>query len=197
MAKAEQRESVLGFLWRHLKRIGPRRHQDVKRFDEDLKNAGDLQGTAEKGVRSVDVNKVVGSVGRWKNLRSDFFYKHGKAITKRFIRIGEAMKQGRVLPAIDVYKIGRRRKGDTAKSGPSRYYVVDGHHRVAMAKKLGQDFLDAHVVEYKVEEKEKTKKSELSPSPDSDECRGQRSAEPPKDASTDGPVDTNQSSPQK
>ena len=28
--------------------------------------------------------------------------------------------------------------------------MVDGHHRVAMAKKLGQDYLDAHVVEYRV-----------------------------------------------
>ena len=32
----------------------------------------------------------------------------------------------------------------------TEYYVVDGHHRVAMAKKLGQDFLDAHVVEYRL-----------------------------------------------
>ena len=28
--------------------------------------------------------------------------------------------------------------------------MVDGHHRVAMAKKLGQDYLDAHVVEYRL-----------------------------------------------
>jgi ParB-like chromosome segregation protein Spo0J len=32
----------------------------------------------------------------------------------------------------------------------SEYYVVDGHHRVAMARKLGQDFLDAHVVAYRL-----------------------------------------------
>lgn len=31
----------------------------------------------------------------------------------------------------------------------TEYYVVDGHHRVAMAKKLGQDYLDAHVVEHR------------------------------------------------
>ena len=32
----------------------------------------------------------------------------------------------------------------------TQYYVVDGNHRVAMAKKLGQDYLDAHIVEYKL-----------------------------------------------
>ena len=32
----------------------------------------------------------------------------------------------------------------------TEYYVVDGHHRVAMARKLGQDYLDAHIVEYKL-----------------------------------------------
>jgi ParB-like chromosome segregation protein Spo0J len=31
--------------------------------------------------------------------------------------------------------------------------VVDGHHRVAMAKQMGIDALDAHVVEYRVDGK--------------------------------------------
>jgi hypothetical protein len=49
-----------------------------------------------------------------------------------------------------LYKLkGRRQAVDV-----SEYYVVDGHHRVAMARKLGQDFLDAHVVEYKVADPE-------------------------------------------
>ena len=153
MAKRTFLGAVFGFLRRQLNKIGPRKHKDVKRFDAELKKAGDLQGTADKGVRPIDVDKVVGSVGRWKNLRSDFFYKHGKAITQRFMRIGQAMKQGKILPAIDLYKIKQRQPESNAKSQESEYYVVDGHHRVAMAKKLGQDFLDAHVVEYKVDEK--------------------------------------------
>jgi hypothetical protein len=101
------------------------------------------------GVHIVPTEKVVGSVGRWQHLRSDFFYKSG-AITQRFINIGKAMQQGKVLPALDLYKIKMRRQRGTEVREITEYYVVDGHHRVAMARKLGQDFLDAVVVEYQL-----------------------------------------------
>jgi hypothetical protein len=91
----------------------------------------------------------VGSVGRAQNLRTDFFYKSGK-VTGRFVRIGKAMEQGKVLPPIEVYKAKLPRQVGDRQAPVTEYYVVDGHHRVAMAKKLGQDYLDAHVVEYKV-----------------------------------------------
>jgi hypothetical protein len=92
----------------------------------------------------------VGSVGRADNLRSDFFYRTGKAVTARFLRIGRAMEQGKVLPPIEVYKARLQRHPGGAGAPVTEYYVVDGHHRVAMAKKLGQAYLDAHVVEYRV-----------------------------------------------
>jgi hypothetical protein len=61
------------------------------------------------------------------------------------------MERGVPLPPVDLYKITGRR--DPKGAAPvSEYYVVDGHHRVAMARKLGQAFLDARVVEYKVAE---------------------------------------------
>jgi hypothetical protein len=122
-----------------------RRHRDVRSFDQDLGAAGGIRGQVDRGFKEVPVEKIVGSVGRWQNLRSDFFYKSGK-ITGRFTRVGEAMEQGKTLPPLELYKV----KGPDQ---PSAYYVVDGNHRVAMAKKLGVDSLDAHVVEYKVDGK--------------------------------------------
>jgi hypothetical protein len=92
----------------------------------------------------------VGSVGRAHNLRSDFFYRTGRAMTARFVGIGKAMEQGKVLPPIEVYKARLRRRRGEVEAPVTEYYVVDGHHRVAMARKLGQDYLDAHVVEYRV-----------------------------------------------
>jgi CRP-like cAMP-binding protein len=82
------------------------------------------------------VEAIVGSIGRWQALRSDFLYRTGQAMTQRFYRVGQAMQAGKALPPIEVYKLD------------NKYYVLDGHHRVAMARRLGQDFLDAHVVEY-------------------------------------------------
>src|SRR5207249_1375790 len=82
-------------------------------------------------------------VGRSHNLRSDFFYKTGQAVTARFRRVGQAMAEGKSLPPLELYKVKEPEQ-------PSTYYVVDGHHRVAMAKQMGHDAMDARVIEYRV-----------------------------------------------
>jgi hypothetical protein len=70
-------------------------------------------------------------------------------MTARFHRVGQAMQEGKTLPPLELYKLTR--EPHAAAAAPvSEYYVVDGHHRVAMARKLGQDFLDAHVVAYRL-----------------------------------------------
>ncbi|MGI8912412.1 MAG: hypothetical protein ACR2JY_01260 [Chloroflexota bacterium] len=136
-------------VWQRLRRRVFREHGDIKSFDQELEAAGGLKGRYDAGVKIIPTRKVVGSVGRSHNLRSDFFYKSGRAMTDRFVSIGKAMHQGKILPPLELYKVKQLPDGSTPPP-PSEYYVVDGHHRVAMARKLGQDFLDAHVVEYRV-----------------------------------------------
>ena len=126
-------------------------HRNVKSFAQEVEAAG-FTGRRDAGVHTVPAGKIVGSVGRTQNLRSDFFYRSGK-ITARFHSIGKAMRDGRILPPIEVYKARLRRRRGDRDTVVTEYYVVDGHHRVAMAKKLGQDYLDAHVVEYRVSQK--------------------------------------------
>jgi hypothetical protein len=123
--------------------LGRRTHRDVRSFDVDVAAAGGVAGRVDKGFKEVPVGKIVGSVGRSHNLRSDFFYKTGQAVTARFRRVGQAMAEGKALPPLELYKVKEPEQ-------PSAYYVVDGHHRVAMAKQIGQDAMDAHVVEYRV-----------------------------------------------
>jgi hypothetical protein len=125
------------------------RHGVIKSFEHELQAGGGMAGRADAGLRTVDVRKVVGSVGRAETLRSDFFYRRGRAMTARFLRVGQAMQEGKTLPPLELYKLTR--SPHAAHAAPlSEYYVVDGHHRVAMARKLGQDFLDAHVVAYRL-----------------------------------------------
>lgn len=138
------------WLWRTLLR----RHGRVKSFEQELERAGGLAGRVDRGVHTVPTEKVVGSVGRWQALRSDFFYRTGRAVTARYRRVGKAMEQGIELPAIDVYKIARPPQAPQDPPPPSEYYVVDGHHRVAMARRFGRAFLDARVVEYSVRDSE-------------------------------------------
>jgi hypothetical protein len=125
-----------------------RRHGDIKSFEQEVEARG-IASRADAGVRTVDTRKIVGSVGRAQTLRSDFFYRRGRAITARYHRVGDAMQRGVELPPLELYKV--RGNSDAGRTpAASEYYVVDGHHRVAMARKLGQDFLDAHVVEYRL-----------------------------------------------
>ena len=137
-------------LWQRVRQRFFRQHGAIKSFDTELELAGGLKGVSDAGVKIVPTQKVIGSVGRSHNLRSDFFYRSGRAMTDRFVSIGKAMQQGKILPPLELYKVKQLPGGSAAPPPPSEYYVVDGHHRVAMARKLGQDYLDAHVVEYKV-----------------------------------------------
>jgi hypothetical protein len=53
----------------------------------------------------------------------------------RFQAIAIALRQGRELPPIEVYRLH------------GRYYVADGHHRVAAARALGERSIPAYVTE--------------------------------------------------
>ena len=134
--------------WSVIKRLR-RGHRPARGFEQAVQDAGGVVSRVDRGIREVATDRIVGSVSRWQNLRSDFFYRTGKAMTQRFDRIGQAMAAGKALPPLDLYKL-KRPAGKSGQEAPSEYYVVDGHHRRAMAGVLGQDFLDAHVTEYTV-----------------------------------------------
>ena len=136
-------------LWRAFWKWLLGRHGNLKSFGDEVKQAGGVAGRSRAGQQVVPIEKIVGSLDRAKAMRSDFFYRSGRAVTARFERIGEAMKQGKQLPPIELYKLKVRRQGREAPPA-SEYYVVDGHHRVAMARKLGQEYIDANVEAYRV-----------------------------------------------
>jgi hypothetical protein len=89
------------------------------------------------GLRMVEVARIVGTVGRAQELGADFRpLQRRRADDERFARIFSSMRRGDALPPVDLYKLG------------FGYYVLDGHHRVAAAKALGQREIDAHVTEF-------------------------------------------------
>lgn len=85
----------------------------------------------------VPIDQIVGTVGRASDLGTDFRpMVPGGGYRFRCIRT--LMQDGAALPPIELYKLD------------DRYYVVDGHHRVAAARSLGQRFMDAVVTEFQV-----------------------------------------------
>lgn len=88
-----------------------------------------------RGVRTVPIDRIVGSVGRYQDFDDRFRLKQ-HVPSERLRRVKEAMRDGHPLPPVKLYQI----KDD--------YYVMDGNHRIAAAKELGHDEILAHIIEF-------------------------------------------------
>ncbi len=100
-------------------------------------SAGSFAGSADLGYQVVLLDRIVGSVGRCQELDALFRpLQLTKERVRRLENIRRLAAQGVILPPIELYKLR------------DEYFVVDGNHRVAVAKENGQVFIDAHVVEF-------------------------------------------------
>ncbi len=88
----------------------------------------------DHGIKTVDLEKIIGSVGKYYDFDSQFRPKKHVAV-KRFADIKKAMREGKSLPPVKLYQIRHD------------YYVLDGNHRVAAAKELGRFDIQANVIE--------------------------------------------------
>jgi nucleotide-binding universal stress UspA family protein len=108
----------------------------VRSFDEDAVRAGPVAPRI-LGLRTVELTRIVGSVGRAPQLNEQFRSRirdpHEEG---RFESIMRALREGKVLPPVELYKLGYG------------YYVLDGNHRVAAARALGAPEIDAVVTEF-------------------------------------------------
>lgn len=112
----------------------PTRDSSPLSYEEAASKAG-VVSTVPLGVRPIRVKRIVGSAGKAGKLAPTFLPLAAGPATANYRSILHAMKAGQDLPPIAVYQIG------------NRYFVIDGHTRVAAAKALGIDFMDAHVTE--------------------------------------------------
>ncbi len=88
----------------------------------------------DRGTQAIPVDSIVGSVGRYRDFDRAFLPLEG-ADAARWQRLDIAVNELRLLPPIEVYKIG------------DVYFVSDGNHRVSVAKANGVISIDAHVTE--------------------------------------------------
>lgn len=106
---------------------------EIKRFN-DQHTAEGAYDSRDRGIRSVALDRIVGSVGRYNDFDSQFRMRQS-ASSERLQWIKEAMRQGRNLGPVKLYQI------------KDEFYVLDGNHRIAAAKELQQDEILAHIVE--------------------------------------------------
>jgi DNA-binding Lrp family transcriptional regulator len=106
---------------------------EVKSF-KDRQAAEAAYDSHDRGIRSVALEKIAGSVGRYNDFDSQFRLRR-RASSERLRWIRDAMRKGRNLGPVKLYQI------------KNEFYVLDGNHRIAAAKELGQDEILAHIVE--------------------------------------------------
>jgi hypothetical protein len=88
-----------------------------------------------RGTRVVEVEEIVGSVGRWDEFDRSFLPTR-TSIGERWKRIDRAFHRTEDLPPVELYEIG------------DAYFVVDGHHRVSVARYHDVPTLEAAVAEF-------------------------------------------------
>jgi len=95
----------------------------LKGFYRESRARG-YQSSLDRGIQVVEIDEVVGSVGRSLSFNRDFSIKDPGNLSHALGRVAKIEKMD------------------------DEYYVLDGHHRIVAAKKQGQKFIDAHVTEY-------------------------------------------------
>jgi HSP20 family molecular chaperone IbpA len=120
---------------RSLRSILTGRAHTLKSIEPMLRAAG-LEGRSSGGTQEIPVDRIVGSASSDAKT-SDFdpgFLPVNRRMRERWTRIYQAMVEGDELPPIDVYKVD------------DSYYVIDGHHRVSVARTLGRPAINARVI---------------------------------------------------
>ena len=87
------------------------------------------------GVQRIPLASIVGTVDRRRGEFDRAFRPASPEVRGRWERIAAARRRGEAMPPIDVFQIG------------DLYFVQDGHHRVSVARAMGDTDINANVVQ--------------------------------------------------
>ena len=116
--------------WRNL----IKRHSNNLLPYEPIRQALGLRNAVERGLQEIDIDKVVGSLGRDREFTPTFLPKRGFS-RDRWQRVAEISTRRGLAPIV-VYKVS------------DIYFVVDGNHRVSVYRARGAKTIEAYVIEY-------------------------------------------------
>lgn len=106
---------------------------DLQSFEE-VRKSKNLHQHVDRGLQEIPVANIRGSVGRYNDF-SDTFLPRNNHLRDRWEQVDVAMRQGKT-PPIEAYQVG-----DT-------YFVVDGNHRVSVARQRHMATIPAYVTQF-------------------------------------------------
>lgn len=101
---------------------------------DEVKEKLRIGGPIYKGVKTVRVEQITGSLNRYHEFDRAFLPKEDQ-LASRWQKVDRAFYEDIHLPPVVLYKVGQI------------YFVVDGHHRVSVAREQGAEFIEAEVRE--------------------------------------------------
>lgn len=101
---------------------------------DQIKEKLRIGGPIYRGVQTVRVDQIAGSLNRYHEFDRVFLPASDK-LAQRWQSVNRAFYQEISLPPVVLYKVGEV------------YFVVDGHHRVSVARGQGQIYIEAEVRE--------------------------------------------------
>jgi hypothetical protein len=87
------------------------------------------------GLQTVPLTSIVGTAEDAKRRVFDCCFRPAATSRHRWERLWIAGRRGAALPPISVFRLGED------------HYVIDGHHRISVARSLGMVAIDAEVME--------------------------------------------------
>jgi uncharacterized ParB-like nuclease family protein len=107
---------------------------DLLSFDEVREQLRATQAGAKR-LQEIPLDAIVGSVGRYSDFSRSFLPRNDKD-AERWARVAIATADLQGLPPIEVYQIG------------NAYFVLDGNHRVSVARQNGGTTIQAYVTPF-------------------------------------------------
>ncbi len=119
--------------WREMVSLLRGKPAELLSFD-DIKTRLRLREESYKGLQNVPLDRIVGSVGRYRDFTQEFLPRNPK-MQQRWSRVYAQVSGLEGTPPIELYQID------------DVYFVRDGNHRVSVARQMGQTTIEAHVTE--------------------------------------------------
>jgi hypothetical protein len=116
-------------------RLARRRAADGLAYLADDSGWAAVAARRRLGVQTIAIDSIAGTSDRHKAAAFDRDFRPPDWSRGRWTQMHHAARRGTEMPPISVYRVG------------DRHFVRDGHHRVSVARALGAEAIEAHVVE--------------------------------------------------
>jgi len=117
-----------------------RRSYQLKELGQTLCCAR-VQNSAYAGAYPVEIKQIQGTESK----AADFdghFHPRRQQSRSRWLEVAVERLRGRDLPPVELVEVD------------GIYYVRDGHHRISVARTLGQQFIDAEVIRMSLDQRD-------------------------------------------